>query len=87
MHEFAVKAMVRGYHVYQAVWEVNVGEVLPYIREPGNQHDPHVVVVKKVISSLDTFHIRYILQLLNLSTMKRTGFINYFYKQTFSLFP
>ena len=39
--------MVRGYHVYQTVWEVSVSEVLPCTREPGNWHDPHAVAVKK----------------------------------------
>ena len=47
MHVFTIEAMVRGYHVYQTVWEVNIGEVLPCIREPGNRHDPHAVAVKK----------------------------------------
>jgi len=27
---------VHGYHVYHRIWEVAVGEVLPYEREPGN---------------------------------------------------
>ena len=47
MHEFTVEAMVRGYHVYQTVWEVSIGEVLPCTREPGNRHNPHTVAVKK----------------------------------------
>ena len=45
--EFTVEALVRGYHVYQTVWEVRIGEVLPCTREPGNRHDPHTVAVKK----------------------------------------
>ena len=36
MHEFTVEEMVRDYHVYQTVWEVRIGEVLPCTREPGN---------------------------------------------------
>ena len=47
MHEFIVEAMVRGYHVYQTVWEVRIGGVLPCTRESGNRHDPHAVAVKK----------------------------------------
>ena len=52
MHDYylfvlTTEAMVRGYPVYQTVWEENIGEVLPCLREPGNQHDPHSVAVKK----------------------------------------
>ena len=47
MFEFTVSAMVRGYHVYQEVWEVCNGEILPCIREIGNCHDPYVITVKK----------------------------------------
>ena len=39
--------MVRGYHVYQEVWEVCIGEILPCIREVGNRHDPYAIAVKK----------------------------------------
>ena len=45
--EFTVSAMVRGYHVYQEVREVCIGEILPCIREVGNRHDPYVTAVKK----------------------------------------
>ena len=47
MYEFTVNAMVRGYHVYQDVWEVNIGEILPCTREIGNRHDPYAVAVWK----------------------------------------
>ena len=47
MFEFTVSAMVRGYHVYQGVWEVCIGEILPCIREVGNRHDPYAIAVKK----------------------------------------
>ena len=47
MYEFTVEAMVRGYHVYQTVWEVNIGEVLSCTREPGNRNNPHAVADKK----------------------------------------
>lgn len=45
--EFTVNGMIRGYHVYQDVWEANVGEILPYTREVGNRRDPHAIAVKK----------------------------------------
>ena len=47
MFEFSVNSMVRGYHVYQEVWEVHISEVLPCVREVGNHHDPYVIAVKK----------------------------------------
>jgi len=37
---------VTGYHVYQAIWEVAVGEVFTYERESGNITDRHTVAVK-----------------------------------------
>ena len=46
MFEFSVNSMVRGYHVYQEVWEVRIGEVLPCLREVGNRHDPYAIAVK-----------------------------------------
>ena len=53
MHVFTIEAMVRGYHVYQTVWEVNIGEILPCIREPANRQDPHAVAIA-VIGQKDT---------------------------------
>ena len=46
MFEFSVNSMVRGYHVYQEVWEVRIGEVLPCLREVRNRHDPYAIAVK-----------------------------------------
>ena len=34
-----VEAMIRGYHEYQSIWEPEVGESLPCIREPSNVRD------------------------------------------------
>ena len=42
-----VEAMIRGYHEYQSIWEVEVGENLTCIREPGNVRDPYAVAVTK----------------------------------------
>ena len=42
-----IEAMVRGYHVYQSIWTVVVGESLPCLRERGNPEDPYAVSVNK----------------------------------------
>ena len=47
MFAFSVNSMVRDYHVYQEVWEVHIGEILPCVREVGNRHDPYAITVKK----------------------------------------
>ena len=44
---FFLEAMVRGYHVYQAIWEAALLEELPCQREVGNRHDPFAVAVVK----------------------------------------
>ena len=35
----------QGYHVYVAVWEAAVGQILHCEREGGNIHDPYAVAV------------------------------------------
>ena len=54
---------VRGYHVYQVVWEAAVGQVLPCQQERGNVHDPYVVaIIKSIIErvlSLVMCHVPY----------------------------
>ena len=44
---FSIEAMVRGYHVYQSVWEAVNGKVLECSREIGNRSDPYAVAVTK----------------------------------------
>ena len=45
---FSVQAMIRGYHVYKAIWEATIdGELLLCEREVGNIHDTFAVAVKK----------------------------------------
>ena len=39
MSTHTVETIVPGYHVYQVVWEVAVGQVLPCQRKRGNVHD------------------------------------------------
>ena len=46
-HEFAVDAMIHGYHEYQEIWEAEDGEILRCIQETGNRHDLYTVAVVK----------------------------------------
>ena len=47
-YEFSVQAMVRGYHIYQNIWDAACdGELLNCERYIGNPHDPSAVAVKK----------------------------------------
>ena len=41
MSTYTVETIVRGYHVYRAVWEAAIGQVLPCKQERGNVHDPY----------------------------------------------
>ena len=45
--EYERACCVRGYHVYQEIWETAVGEVLACEREPRNTQDRYAVAVKK----------------------------------------
>ena len=45
MSTYTIETIVRGYHVYQVVWEAAVGQVLPCQRERGNVHDPYAVAI------------------------------------------
>ena len=38
---------MRGYHVYQGIWDADLGEQLPCQREPINSKDPFAVAVVK----------------------------------------
>ena len=38
---------MRGYHVYNDIWEAAVGETLVCVREPRNAHDRYAVAVEK----------------------------------------
>ena len=47
-HEFSVQTIVRGYHIYQSIWDAACdGELLSCERQPGNLHNPSAVAVKK----------------------------------------
>ena len=47
MPTFQVEAMVRGYHVYEEIWDASIGEELLCAREPTNPRDPFAVAVVK----------------------------------------
>ena len=44
--------MVRGYHVYQDIWDALIGEKLVCAREPDNLRDPFVVAAVKSDAAL-----------------------------------
>ncbi len=44
---FTVEAMVRGYHVYRAVWDASSEEELLCERELGNPHNPYAVAIAR----------------------------------------
>ena len=52
-----VEAVIRGYHEYQSIWEPDVGESLPCIREPSNVRDLYAVAVTKPDSSTVVGHV------------------------------
>ena len=40
-----VETVVRGYHVYQVLWELCVGETFIALHESGNGHDRHAMAI------------------------------------------
>ena len=44
---FTRPAMVRGYHIYNAIWEAYIGEELACLRETDNEHEHYAVSVVK----------------------------------------
>ena len=44
---FTREAMVRGYHIYNSIWEVYISEELSCQREKDNAHNPYAVAVLK----------------------------------------
>ena len=58
VHTFSVQSMVRGYHVYQSVWDAACdGEILPCKREVGNTHDPSSVAITKGTTGIVVGHV------------------------------
>ena len=55
MFSFSIFSVVRGFHVYQVVWEIPTsGEEFCCRHEVGNTHDPLAVAVIKQIDGDDT---------------------------------
>ena len=84
MSTYMVETIVRGYHVYQVVWEAAVGQILPCQRERGNVHDLYdVAIVDRCHRwSYATCHI---ISLLLISWEKRYHFMQgYWYKALLS---
>ena len=54
-HAFIVQKAVRGFHVYQCIWDAaNDGEILPCEREVGNSdHPSDAVAIKKGATTLE----------------------------------
>ena len=51
---YKVAIVDRGYHVYLAVWEATVGQILPCQRKEGATHDPSAVsIVENNDTSID----------------------------------
>lgn len=46
-YSFTVESMVRGYHVYSSIWEAEIDEILPCLRETNYLKDPFAVSVVK----------------------------------------
>lgn len=42
---FLWEGVIRGHHIYKAVWTPTIGENLGVSREPGNLHDPRAVSI------------------------------------------
>ena len=47
LNETEIPSWIRGYHVYQDTWEIEIGEVLDLIHEPNKQHDNNAIAVIK----------------------------------------
>ena len=45
LESYKVTTVDRSYHVYVAVWEAAVGQILPCEREGGKINDPYTVAV------------------------------------------
>ena len=56
---FTRVAMVRGYHIYNSIWEAYIGEELLCQRDEENRHDLYAVAVLK--STTVVGHLRLVL--------------------------
>ena len=56
---FSRVAMVRGYHIYNSIWEAYIGEELLCQWDEENRHDPYAVAVLK--SAIVVGHLRLVM--------------------------
>ena len=47
MEDYEIESVVRGHHVYKAIWSPETGEVLQVLPENNNEYDLHAVSVLK----------------------------------------
>ena len=74
VHSIAIEAMVRGYHVYQLIWDAAIdGKNLECFREVGNIHDPSAVAIRKDASIVG--HVPRALSAVCSSFLHRGGLI------------
>ena len=45
--EYEVMSCVRGYHIYQLIWDASIGEMLRCKSDSHNSHDRYVISVTK----------------------------------------
>ena len=53
LESYEVAPIGWGYHVYVAVWEAAVGQILPCKQEGGNIHDSYTVAIVKNETLID----------------------------------
>ena len=46
-HSFIREVMVRGYHIYNSIWEAYIGKELSCQHNEANPHDPYAVSIMK----------------------------------------
>ena len=54
---FTRVAMVRGYHVYNSIWEAYIGEELLCQWDEENRHDPYAVAVLTSATVVGHLHL------------------------------
>ena len=57
MPTFKVEAKVRGYHIYEEIWDASISEELLCAREPTNPCDPLAVASTVVKSNQTVGHV------------------------------
>ena len=47
LEEYKVMSCVRGYHIYQLIWDASIGEILQSKSDSHNSHNRYVISVMK----------------------------------------